>query len=103
GHADKIAEMAQFHVPTSIPRGLLRAIPKAIVSFSPALLDEIGLRWVPNHELRSTLKGLNSCARNGEATQTEFRYDSARARLCPEDQTQRVDSGSWLEDLRRLA
>jgi len=73
GHADKIAEMAQFHVPTSIPRGLLRAIPKAIVSFSPALLDEIGLRWVPNHELRSTLKGLNSCARNGEATQTEFR------------------------------
>jgi hypothetical protein len=33
--------------------------PEGIVSINPALTDEIGLRWVANHKLKSTLEGLN--------------------------------------------
>jgi hypothetical protein len=33
--------------------------PEGITSFSPALTDEIGLRWVANHKSKSTLNGLN--------------------------------------------
>ena len=42
--------------------------PKGITSFSPALHDASGLRWVANHKLKSTLKELSPCARNGDAT-----------------------------------
>jgi hypothetical protein len=36
--------------------------PEGIKSFSPALTDEIGLRRVAIHELKSTLKELNQIA-----------------------------------------
>jgi len=46
--------------------------PEGITSFSPALADDlprrsgtkvgIGLRWVVNHKLKSTLKGLHQIA-----------------------------------------
>jgi hypothetical protein len=41
---------------------LRRKYPEGIMSFSPALTDEIGLRWVVNHKLKSTLNGLNQNA-----------------------------------------
>jgi hypothetical protein len=40
----------------------LEKYPEGIKSFSPALTDEIRLRWVVNHKLKSTLKGLNQIA-----------------------------------------
>jgi hypothetical protein len=39
-----------------------RKNPKGISSISPALTDEIRLRRVGNHELKSTLKELNQIA-----------------------------------------
>jgi hypothetical protein len=38
--------------------------PKGIKSFSPALTDEIRLRWVANDKLKSTRNGLNQIARD---------------------------------------
>lgn len=46
----------------------IKKYPKGITSFSPALHDEIGLRWVADCKMTSTLKGLNRSARNGDAT-----------------------------------
>jgi hypothetical protein len=58
-----------------------KVYPKGIKSSSPALTDEMGLRRVVNHKLKSTLKELNQAWQNGDTTPLGFFCRACRTEI----------------------